>query len=55
MMRVTMYELRFRLSVNGDEAESAHITLKIYQRDPMTKAIGSETLLKRLQFESHRG
>jgi hypothetical protein len=55
MIRVTMYELRFRLSVNGDEVESAYITFKIYQRNPMTKAVGSETLLKRLQFESHSG
>ena len=55
MIRVTMYELRFRLSVNDDEVESAYITLKVYQCNPMTKAVGSETLLKRLQFESHRG
>jgi hypothetical protein len=44
MIRVTMYEPRFRLSVNGDEVESAYITLKIYQRNSMTKAVGSETL-----------
>ena len=55
MICVAMDDLRFRLSVNRDEVESANITLKVYQRDPMSKAVGSEALLKRLKFESHGG
>jgi hypothetical protein len=41
--------------MNGDEVEAAYIALKIYQRNSMAKAVGPETLLKRLQFEGHSG
>jgi len=54
MICVTTYELRFLLSVNSYEVESAYTTLKIYQSIYVTRAVGSETLLNRLQYEGHR-
>lgn len=43
---VTMHELRFWLSVKGDEMKAANMTVKIYQRNSMTKAVGPKMLLK---------
>src|ERR1700676_768655 len=51
---VTMHELGFWLSVKRNKMEAANITLKVHQRNSVTKAVGSETLLECLQFDGHR-